>query len=106
MRLVVGFMSAEGYLVSPKSIFEPTSLVPWLQKDVDVQELSISKSVVLMAKVLIALVLAWGETVQVKTVMQILGLIGWCATRGRGHLRFLGSVYGAVFWNQSSFITV
>ena len=72
----------------------------------DVQELSISNSVVLMAKVLIALVLAWGETVHVKTVMRILGLIGWCATPGRGHLRFLGSVYGAVFRNQSSFITV
>ena len=106
MRLLCAGMRSKGYHVSDKSVLDPVSCVGWLGKDVDLEFLSISNTQAVLTGLMATMVLFWDKFLPVKDLLRALGLIGWMATPARGHLPFLGGVYGAVYWNRSGWIKI
>ena len=69
-------------------------------------KLRIGKSQCSHTKVFAALINVHGRVVRTKTVVRILGLIGWLAAPKKGHLPFLAGVWTAVSYNKSDYITI
>ena len=96
MRLVSAVMVSKGSQVSDKSVLEPTDFVKWLGKEVDLSALSIANATSVVAKLVACLVITWSSYVSHKTLMRMVGLIGWlvtCRSWGGGILcAVLGSV--------------
>ena len=104
MRLVSAVMVSKGYKVSDKSVLEPTDFVKWLGKEVDLLALSIANAALVIAKLVACLVITWGSYVPHKTLMRIVGLIGWLGTLATCHLPFLGGACCALFWGRCEWL--
>ena len=96
----------QGYIISQKSQLEPFQGTTWLGKDIDLRQLSIGNSQYLRTRVFSALINIHGCVVRTKTVIRVMGLIGWLAEPKKGHLPFLAGVCTAVSYNRSEYIWV
>ena len=56
MQWLAKFMEAEGYLVSPKSVLEPSKVVKWLGKEVDVVGFNFSNLLGLQVRIIAYLI--------------------------------------------------
>ena len=105
-RMLPRVLQHQGYIISQKSQLEPVQGTTWLGKDIDLRRLSIGNSQYLRTRVFSALINIHGRVVRTKTVIRVLGLIGWLAVPKKGHLPFLAGVWTAVSYNRSEYIRV
>ena len=96
----------QGYIVSHKSQLDTVQRTTWLGKEVDLPGLSIGSSQHLRTRIFTALINVHGRVERAKTIIRILGLIGWLAAPKKGHLPFLCGVWRAVSCQRSEFVRV
>ena len=96
----------QGYIIYHKSQLNPVQETLWLGKDIDLVRLCIGNSPHLRTRIFTALINVHGRVVRAKTIICILGLIGWLAAPKKGRLPFLAGVWMAISYSRSEFIQV
>ena len=104
--MLLALLRDQGYIISHKSQLEPVQRTTWLGKEVNVLQLSIGNSQQLKTRIFTALINVHGRVVRAKTIVRILGLIGWLAAHKTVHLPFLAGVWTAISCQRSEFVRV
>ena len=105
-RMLPEILQLQGYIISHKSQLQPVQSTTWLGKDIDLKQLSVGNSQYLRTRIFSALINIHGRVVRAKTIIRVLGLIGWLAAPKKGHLPFLAGVWTAVSYSRSEYIRV
>ena len=88
---LASFLTLKGLLVSPKSCLEPSQLVTWIGKELDLRSITFSNSVPTMARIVGLSLLAGVSFLTKKRLRNLLGTLSWAFRPRQGLGLFMWS---------------